>query len=152
MLRDVPALSCTPKSNSCTNAVGDRDGVEPVVEDARAEAGAVDGVAVEVDGDAVGADDQAVAGAVEQVVGDAGCSGVMTWPQLTFVATGAAPTVQVNSAGRRVGVALGVDGLHLEGVGADAESGVALRRGAGREGRAVERALEGDARLVGARR
>ena len=51
-------------------AVADRDVVEAGVADARAEALAVDRVAVEVDRDPVGADDQAVEQAVDEVVAD----------------------------------------------------------------------------------
>ena len=86
-------------------AVADRDVVEAVVADARAEALAVDRVAVEVDRDAVGADHQAVEQAVGEVVAHQRCCGVMTWPQETNVGTGAAPTVHCVGRGRRVDVA-----------------------------------------------
>ena len=75
-------------------AAGDRDVVEAVVDDAGLQAGAVDGVAVEVDGDVGGSDHQAVPGQLTRSFVTR-IERTTTWPQEMFVATGAAVIRQV---------------------------------------------------------
>ena len=129
---------------SLDESVADRHGVEAVVAHAGAGVEAGEDVTVEVDGDAVGADDDAVGRAVDEVVGHAGALGehLATRNVRGHGRRTDGPGVRGR---RRVGVARGVAGAHVEAVIADRHLGELGWRRARREvglQRRVEAALE----------